>query len=56
MTPLAKAHDAVARLEAKLEMTSEAVAEGLRARMSYLEAAGWLRHGHVWIHPRDLAL
>ena len=23
---------------------------------SYLEAAGWLRHAHVWIHPWDLAL
>jgi hypothetical protein len=32
------------------------VAEGLRARLAYLEAAGWLRHAHVWIHPRDLAL
>jgi hypothetical protein len=56
LTPLAKAHDAVARLEAKIEMASEAVAEGLLARMAYLEAAGWLRHAHVWIHPRDLAL
>jgi hypothetical protein len=56
MTPLVKAHDAVARLESKLEMASEAVAEGLRARMSYLEAAGWLEHAHVRIHPRDLAL
>src|ERR1700730_13069195 len=56
MSTLAKAHDAVARLEAKLEMASDAVAEGLRARMSYLEAAGWLEHAHVRIHPRDLAL
>jgi hypothetical protein len=24
--------------------------------MAYLEAAGWLRHAHVWIHPWDLAL
>jgi HTH DNA binding domain len=46
----------VARLEARAEMTSDAVAEGLRARLSYLEAAGWLRCSHVWIHPRDLAL
>jgi HTH DNA binding domain len=56
LTPLARAQDAVARLEAKLEMVSDAVAEGLRARMSYLEGAGWLRHVHVWIHPWDLAL
>ena len=32
----------MARLEARTEMASEAVAEGLRARLSYLEAAGWL--------------
>src|SRR2546421_12271252 len=56
LTPLARAQDAVARLEAKVETASGAVAEGLRARMAYLEAAGWLRHAHVWIHPRDLAL
>jgi hypothetical protein len=37
-------------------MASGAVAEGLRARLSYLEAAGWLRCAHMWIHPRDLAL
>jgi hypothetical protein len=56
LTPLARAQDAVARLEACTEAASEAVAEGLRARMAYLEAAGWLRQAHVWIHPRDLAL
>src|SRR6516164_6622324 len=56
LTPLARAQDALARLEARAEMASDAVAEGLRARMSYLEAAGWLRCAHVWIHPRDLAL
>ena len=37
-------------------MASAVVAEGLRARLSYLEAAGWLRCAHVWIHPWDLAL
>ena len=56
LTPLARAQDAMARLEARAEMASEVVAEGLRARLSYLEAAGWLRCAHVWIHPRDLAL
>ena len=56
LTPLARAQDAVARLEAKAESASPAVAEGLRARMAYLEAAGWLRCAHVWIHPWDLAL
>jgi HTH DNA binding domain len=56
LTPLARAQDALARLEARAEMASDAVAEGLRARLSYLEAAGWLRCAHIWIHPRDLAL
>jgi HTH DNA binding domain len=56
LTPLARTHDAVARLEARAEMASAAVAEGLRARMSYLEAAGWLRCVHIGIHPWDLAL
>ena len=56
LTPLARAQDAVARLEARTEVASEVVAEGLRARMAYLEAAGWLRQAHVWVHPWDLAL
>ena len=56
LTPLARAQDAVARLEARAEMASPAVAEGLRARLSYLEAAGWLRCVHIGIHPWDLAL
>jgi hypothetical protein len=47
LTPLARAQYAVARLEARAEMASPAAAEGLRARMSYLEAAGWLRHAYV---------
>jgi len=56
LTPLARAQDAVARLEARTEAASPAVAEGLRARLAYREAAGWLMHAHVWIHPWDLAL
>jgi hypothetical protein len=56
LTPLARAQDAVARLEARTEAASPAVAEGLRARMAYREAAGWLAHDHIWIHPQDLAL
>ena len=54
--PLARAQDGLARLEARTEAASAAVAEGLRARMAYREAAGWLTHAHVWIHPWDLAL
>jgi hypothetical protein len=56
LIPLARAQNAVARLEAKTEAASDVVAEGLRARMSYLEAAGWLSHTHFSIHPWDLAL
>lgn len=56
LIPLARAQDAVARLEARAEVASPAVAEGLRARMSYREAAGWLAHAQVWVHPQDLAL
>jgi hypothetical protein len=56
LIPLARAQNAVARLEAKTEAASDVVAEGLRARMSYLEAAGWLSHAHIGIHPWDLAL
>src|ERR1700742_1035983 len=35
LAPLARAQDAVARLEARIEAASPAVAEGARARMSY---------------------
>jgi hypothetical protein len=56
LTPLARAQDAVARLEARTDAASSTVAEGLRARMAYREAAGWLAHAHIWIHPQDLAL
>src|SRR5262249_13152922 len=56
LVPLADAQDAVARLEASVAAASPAVIEGLRARISYRKAAGWLAHTHTWFHPRDLAL
>lgn len=56
LTPLASAENALARLQAKTEAASAVVAEGLRTRLSFLEAAGWLRHVHFAIHPLDLAL
>jgi len=56
LQPLARAQDTVARLEMAVALASPAVAQGLRARLSYREAAGWLAHAHVWIHPHDLAL
>jgi hypothetical protein len=56
LAPLAEAQDGVARLEATAATASAAVVEGLRARVAYREAAGWLAHSHTWVHPRDLAL
>ena len=56
LLPLAEAQDAVARLEATATAASSAIVEGLRARIAYREAAGWLAHAHTWIHPRDLGL
>jgi hypothetical protein len=56
LVPLARAQNAVARLQAKTEAASDVVVEGLRARMSYLEASGWLSYTHFGIHPWDLAL
>lgn len=56
LQPLAEAQDAVARLEASAAAASPAVVAGLRARVAYREAAGWLAHTHTWVHPRDLAL
>ena len=56
LLPLARAQDAVARLEAGVETASEDVAAGLRARVSLHEASGYLGHRHTTVHPRDLAL
>ena len=56
LVPLADAADAMARLEASAAAAPPPVAEGLRARVAYREAAGWVAHAHTWIHPRDLAL
>jgi len=56
LQPLAEAQDAVARLEASAAAASPGVAAGLRARVAYREAAGWLAHTHTWVHARDLAL
>jgi hypothetical protein len=42
LAPLAKAQDAVARLEACAEAAPPDIAEGLGARLAYREGAGWL--------------
>ena len=54
--PLARAQDAIARLEAGVEAASDDVATGLRARVSLHEASGYLGHRQTTVHPRDLAL
>ena len=50
------AQDALARLEASAEGTSSPIRAGLRSRLSYREAAGWLAQQGFWVHPLDLAL
>jgi HTH DNA binding domain len=56
LIPLARAQEALTRLETRMETASPVVGEGLRARLSYREASGWLAYAHVPIHPHDLAL
>ena len=56
LLPLARAQDALARLEATAAAASAPVQEGLWTRLSFREAAGWLAHQGHWIHPVDLAL
>jgi hypothetical protein len=56
LLPLARAQGALARLEATAAAASAAVQEGLRARLAFREAAGWLAHHGHWIHPIDIAL
>src|SRR5580658_6623442 len=56
LLPLSRAQNSVARLEAAVAAASDAVAEGIRARIAYAEAAGWLAHVSTWIHPNELAL
>ena len=56
LIPLARAQDAVARLEASVERASPDLATGLRARVALHEASGYLGHWHTTVHPRDLAL
>ena len=56
LIPLARAQDAVARLEAAVAAAPDAVAAGLRARLALFEAAGFLAHCGSAVHPHDLAL
>jgi hypothetical protein len=56
LLPLARAQGGVARLEATAAAASAVVREGLRARLAFREAAGWLAHQGYWVHPIDLAL
>jgi hypothetical protein len=56
LLPLAQAQDALARLDALASVASPAVTEGLRARLAFREASGWLAYSHIWVHHHDLAL
>ena len=54
--PLAAAAAALARLDTMAEGASEPVRDGLVARLSYAEAAGWLASQGITAHPVSLAL
>jgi hypothetical protein len=54
--PLSQAQDALTRLDALTSAASPSVAEGVRARLAFREASGWLSYSHVWVHHNDLAL
>ena len=56
LTALADAGDALARLDARVATAADVVRDGLLARLALTEAAGFLAHAHVWVHPLDLAL
>ena len=56
LIPLARAQDAVARLEASVAASPPDVAAGLRARLALFEAGGFLAHHGAAVHPHDLAL
>ena len=56
LTALADAGDALARLDTRVATAADAVRDGLLARLALTEAAGFLAHAHVWVHPLDLAL
>jgi len=56
LLPLARAQDALTHLEAAMALASEAVRDGLLARVALAEAAGWLAHQGVWVSETDLAL
>ena len=56
LAPLATAAAALARLDAQAEAASPAVQQGLIARLTYAEAAGWLASQGITAHPVSLAL
>jgi hypothetical protein len=56
LAPLAAAQEILTRLDVLTSCASEDVAHGLRARMAFREASGWLAYSHVWVHHHDLAL
>ncbi|ONH82077.1 hypothetical protein APZ41_016460 [Roseomonas mucosa] len=56
LLPLRQAEDLVSRLDARAGAASEAVREGLVARLALAEAAAWLTQAGLPTHPHDLGL
>ncbi|MDT8352514.1 helix-turn-helix domain-containing protein [Roseomonas mucosa] len=56
LLPLAQAEDLVSRLDARAGAASEALREGLVARLALAEASSWLTQAGLPTHPHDLAL
>jgi hypothetical protein len=54
--PADRGQDALARLDARAAAAPEPLRAGLRARLAFREAAGWLAASGAWVHPLDLAL
>lgn len=56
LCPLASATEMLTRLDTLVSVASPDVSEGLRARLAFREASGWLAYSHIWIHQNDLML
>jgi hypothetical protein len=56
LAALAAAADALARLDAQAALLAPPLQAGLRTRLAYAEAAGWLAAQGFVLHPVDLAL
>ena len=55
-TALVGAAEMLGRLDEATALAPEPIQAGLRARIAWREASGWLACQGVWVHPLDLAL